>query len=127
MLKIRVMKKRFLATIVMVCCFAAAMAVVFADLNGKWSCVLNAPAGDQYPINYVFKIDGHKLTGTLETGGMTVSIDSGRIKGDSVLFDITFQGRPYPHKGKYYPQGDSVAMDVDFGGTKAHTTLQRTP
>jgi hypothetical protein len=109
-------------------CFAGiGLAAVLADLNGKWSCVLNAPTGDQYPINYVFKVDGSKLTGTLETNGETVSIDSGKVKGDSVFFSITYQGRPFPHKGKYYSQGDSVGMDVDFGSAKAHATLKRTP
>ena len=121
------MKKKILVTILLACCVAFAMAAVFAGLNGKWSCVLNAPTGDQYPINYIFKIDGEKLTGTLETNGETVPIDSGKVKGDSISFNISFHGRPYPHKGKYFTQGDSIAMDVDFGGAKAHTVLQRTP
>jgi hypothetical protein len=121
------MKRTTLLAILLVCCTGIGLAAIIADLSGKWSCVLNAPTGDQYPINYVFKIEGDKLTGTLETNGVTAPIDSGKVKGDSVFFAITFQGRPYPHKGKYYAQGDSVGMDVDFGSAKAHATLTRTP
>jgi hypothetical protein len=121
------MRKKTLLFALLIGSFGLCLAAVAADLNGKWSCVLNAPTGDQYPINYVFKIDGSSIAGTLETNGVTVPIDSGKVKGDSVFFSITFQGRPYPHKGKYYPQGDSVGMDVDFGSAKAHATLTRTP
>jgi hypothetical protein len=30
-----------------------------------------------------------------------------------------------PHSGKYYAQGDSVSLNIDYNGTKFHTTLNR--
>jgi len=121
------MKRKILTTIVLLSFFAVCVAAVIADLNGKWGGVLNAPDGNQYPLAYTFKIDGNKLSGTLEVNGMAVPLDSGMVDGDKVKFSVTVGGNAYPHAGKYYAAGDSVGMDVNFMGTKAHTTLKRTP
>ncbi len=118
------MKRKTIITTLLLCCFIACFAAI-ADMNGKWAAVFNAPDGNQYPLSYTFKIDGGKLTGTLEASGMTVPIDSGKVTGDSVKFSITVQGTEYVHKGKYYTAGDSIAMDVSFEGNKSHTTLKR--
>ncbi|MDP9046770.1 MAG: glycoside hydrolase, partial [Bacteroidota bacterium] len=111
----------------LICAVAICFAAVIADMNGKWSGVLNAPDGNQYPLAYTFKIDGNKLTGTLETTGISVPIDSGSVSGNNIKFSVTVDGRAYAHWGKYYAGADSVGMDVDFAGTKTHTTLKRTP
>jgi len=116
-------KKIFITTILLGCC--AFCFAVIADLNGKWSAVFNAPDGNQYPLTYTVKIDGNKLSGTLETAGMSVPLDNGMIAGDSLKFSVTVQGTEYVHKGKYYAAGDSVAMDVTFEGTKGHNVWTR--
>jgi|SRR6185312_4206100 len=121
------MKRKILTTIILLGFFAVCVAAVVADLNGKWGGVLNAPDGNQYPLAYTFKIDGEKLTGTLEANGMSVPLDSGVVKGDKVKFSVTVNGNAFAHTGQYYAAGDSVGMDVDFMGTKTHTTLKRTP
>jgi hypothetical protein len=120
------MKRKITITTLLACCFAVCLATI-ADLNGKWAAVLNGPDGNQYPLNYTFKIDGDKLTGTLETTGVTVPIDSGKVNGNNLTFSVSVNGRPYAHKGIFYPAADSVGMDIDFSGAKGHTTLQRTP
>ena len=119
------MKRKIVATTLLLCCIAVCVAAVIADLNGQWSAVFNAPDGNQYPLTYTFKVDGAKLTGTLETSGMSVPIDSGKVAGDSVNFSVTVQGMTYAHKGKYYSAADSIGMDVTFEGGKGHTTLTR--
>ena len=103
------------------------MAAIFADLSGKWSGVLNAPDGNQYPLAYTFKVDGSKLSGSLEVNGMSVPVDSGIVKGNDFKFSVTVDNTAFPHTGKYYAAGDSVGVDVDFMGTKTHATLKRTP
>ena len=120
------MKRKMFTTGLILCCFAAiSIAAALADLNGKFSGVLNAPDGNQYPLTYSFKIDGDKLTGNLDYSQGSVPIDSGKVSGDNMAFSVTIEGKPYTHKGKYFAQGDSISMNVDFEGTKAHTTLQR--
>jgi len=121
------MKRKSLLTILLLSCFAVSMAAIFADLNGKWAGTLNAPDGNQYPLAYTFKVDGGKLSGTLEVNGISVPLDSGMAKGNDFKFSVTVENNAYPHTGKYYAAGDSVALDVNFMGTKAHTTLKRTP
>lgn len=121
------MTRKTLIAVFLIGCCAVCMAAVLADLNGKWSGVLNAPDGNQYPLAYTFKVDGNKLSGTLEATGMSVPIDSGMVNGDNVKFSIAINGQTFAHNGKYYAAGDSVGMDVDFMGTKTHTTLKRTP
>jgi hypothetical protein len=120
------MKRNLFTTGLILCCFAAVcIAAAIADLNGKFSGTITAPDGNQHPLSYTFKVDGDKLTGTLDTEEGSVPIDSGKVSGDNVAFSVTVDGMAYAHKGKYYTQGDSVALDVNFGGAKVHTTLQR--
>jgi hypothetical protein len=121
------MKRKILTTIVLLSFFAVCVAAVIADLNGKWTGVLNAPDGNQYPLAYTFKVDGEKLSGTLEANGMSVPLDSGMVNGDKVKFSVTINDHSFRHTAKYYAAGDSVGMDVDFMGTNTHTTLKRTP
>jgi hypothetical protein len=118
------MKTKLLLTTLLIGCFMVCLAVV-ADLNGKWSGTFNAPDGNQYPLTYSFKIDGSSLTGTLDAGGMSVPIDSGKVNGDAVSFSVAVQGVTYTHTGKYFAAGDSVGLDVTFAGNKSHIGLKR--
>ena len=119
------MKRKILTTILVVCCITIGIAAVIADASGKWAATFNAPDGNQYPLTYTFNISGDKLTGTLETSGMSVPIDSGKVSGDKVSFNVTVESTTYSHTGKYYAAGDSIGVDVSFAGTKGHITLTR--
>ena len=119
------MKRNILTTVLVLFVVAICAAAVIADLNGKFSGTLNAPDGNQYPLTYTFKVDGDKLTGTLDSPGGIVPIDSGKVSNDVASFSVTVQGTAYAQKAKYYAEGDSVGLDVNFGGNKLHTTLKR--
>jgi len=116
------MKKLFITT-ALLCTFGAAFAY-FADLNGKWSGVLNAPDGNQYPLNYTLKADGDKLTGTGDSPQGSVELTKGAIKGDSLSFHIDVNGVDVINSGKYYTAGDSIGLTIDYQGFKMHTTLK---
>jgi hypothetical protein len=118
------MRKKLLITTLLTGFFMVCLAVI-ADVNGKWSSTFNAPDGSQYPLTYTFKVDGSKLTGTLEASGMEVPIDSGMVNNDAVSFSVTVQGTTYSHKGKYFAAGDSIGVEVTFEGNKAHMTMKR--
>jgi hypothetical protein len=81
----------------------------------------------EYPLTYVIKVEADKLTGTLDTPQGIVPLDKGTTNGSNFSFSVTVSGMEFPATGKYYPQGDTIAMDVDFQGTKTHTQLKRVP
>jgi hypothetical protein len=116
------MKKNFLTTTALLCCFMVCFAIV-ADLTGKWTGTITTPDGQQLPVTYTFKADGTTLTGTAESPAGVVPIDNGKIDGDKFTFSVNVSGTEYPHTGKIY--ADSCGMDIDFGGPKAHFIIKR--
>jgi hypothetical protein len=124
--KRRNMSKKLFTTAALVCSLMICLAAVVADLSGKWTGTIKAPEGQDITLNYNIKVDGEKLTGSGESEGNTVIIDEGKIIGNDFTFKVTnSQGVVIPHKGKFYPEADSVGMDLDFNGMKFHTTLRR--
>lgn len=116
------MKRKILIASALLSCFIFVMAVV-ADLTGKWKGTLHTPDGNELQVVYNFKVDGDKLTGTAESPAGTVTVDDGKITGDTFSFKVTVDGNDYPHKGKMY--ADSCGIDIDFGGSTVHTTVVR--
>jgi hypothetical protein len=117
------MKKIFLTTAVLFFCFAMCFAAI-SGISGKWSGTLRTPDGNDIDLNYIFKVDGDKLTGTATSQGVEIPIDSGKVNGNDIKFSLTNpDGIVIPHKGKYY--GDSIGMDIDVQGMKFHSTLKR--
>jgi hypothetical protein len=116
------MKRKLFNPITLLCCFLV-IAAVIADLNGKWTGTIRTPDGNDLPLTYNFKVDGSNLSGTAESPAGSVTIDSGKVTGDTFKFQVTVDGNVYPHKGKIY--ADSCGLDIDFGGQQVHTTLKR--
>ncbi|MBV8390456.1 MAG: hypothetical protein JO080_11700 [Mucilaginibacter sp.] len=119
------MKRKLFNPIALTCCFIVFAAFVLADLSGKWACTIKTPEGNELQVTYNFKVDGDKLTGTAETPAGQVTVDNGKVNGDTFTFKVTVDGNDYPHTGKVY--ADSCGLDIDFGGQKIHTTLKRAP
>ncbi|MDB5086336.1 MAG: glycoside hydrolase [Mucilaginibacter sp.] len=120
------MSKKLFTTAALVCCFIICLAAVVADLSGKWTGVVKTPEGQDVTLTYIMKVDGDTLTGTGEANGNTVTINEGKINGNDFTFKITdTEGLVIPHSGKFYPEADSVSMNIDYNGTKMHTTLKR--
>jgi hypothetical protein len=118
------MKRKLFITAALLCSFAVAFAA-FADLNGNWAGSLTAPDGNQYPLNYTFKIDNDKLTGTGQSPQGAVDLTEGKVKGDSLSFAIDVNGVKVLNTGKYFSVGDSISLNVDYQGYKMHSTLKR--
>ena len=120
------MKRKAFIITALVCCFMISLAAVIADANGKWTGTFKGPDGTDIDLVYTFKIDGDKLTGEGEAQGVTLKIDSGKINGTDLKFSVTNpEGVTIPHIGKYFVQGDSISMNVDYQGFKMHSTLKR--
>jgi hypothetical protein len=66
----------------------AAAPVFAADVDGKWTGTMSTPGGD-FPVSFVFKADGAKLTGTMiGMEGMELPITNGKIEGDKIAYTV---------------------------------------
>jgi hypothetical protein len=62
--------------------------VFAADVDGKWTGTMSTPGGD-FPVSFVFKADGAKLTGTMiGMDGMELPIVNGKIDGDKISYTV---------------------------------------
>ena len=117
------MKKTFITTALLLCVVVAF--AFFADLTGKWTGTLHAPDGNDYPLSYTFKVDADKLTGFGEGQNGKTDITNGKIAGNDFSFNIDVNGVDVKTTNKFYPEADSVGMDIDYQGFKMHATLTR--
>jgi hypothetical protein len=116
------MKKMFALSSLMLLCVAVCFAAV-TSLNGQWTGTLKTDDGSQYPLNYTFKIDGTKLTGTVKGPHGDLQIMDGEIHGSEFSFTVNLMKMHLLHTGKFYP--DSVSMNIECDDAKAHTVLKR--
>ena|SRR5579862_7752683 len=118
--------KRATLIIAAILCFVTICLAAVTDISGKWTGPITTPDGNQLQLNYVFKIDGNTLTGTGQGDGNPAEIKDGKMDGNDISFKVyDDNGEAIPHNGKYYPQGDSISMNIEAHGNKFHTTLKR--
>ena len=118
------MKRKLFITTALLCCGIAAFAY-FAGMDGHWKGTLLAPDGNEYPLDYTFKIDGDKLTGSGQSPNGAMDVTEGKVKGDSLSFAMDVGGVKVLNTGKYFSEGDSVSLNIDYQGYKMHSTLKR--
>jgi hypothetical protein len=118
------MKRKLFITTGLLCCCIAAFAY-FANIDGHWKGSLLAPDGNEYPLDYTFKTDGDKLTGSGQSPNGTVDLTEGKAKGDSLSFAIDVGGVKVLNTGKYFSAGDSISLNIDYQGMIMHSTLKR--
>ncbi len=88
-----------------------------ADINGKWIATMEGQSGSTV-INFAFKVDGEKITGTVSSERMAEQqISEGVIKGDDVSFAIALESQAgamkITCKGKV--TGDEMTLTMQFG------------
>lgn len=99
-------------------CLTAAFAVTVsaADISGNWKGTAETPIGT-VERTFVFKVDGHKLTGETNSARFGKSaIEDGKVDGDDVSFTLTVnvqgtQGK-VNYKGKV--DGDTIKFTVEL-------------
>src|SRR5882672_698299 len=74
-----------------------------ADITGNWKADLQTPQGT-FQVNYSFKQDGEKLTGTWQAAqSPTIQITEGKVTGDKVSFVVQLGanggGMTFAHEG----------------------------
>ncbi len=69
----------------------AAGAILAADISGNWSGTMSM-GDNQFTLNYVFKQDGEKLTGSVQgPQGDPLTLNDGKVQGDKLSFNIVVQ------------------------------------
>jgi hypothetical protein len=98
-----------------------------AGPDGDWAGSIDSPNGP-VTINYTFKADGAKLTGTT-TGpdGSKLALKDGKIDGANISFavDVDFGGGPATLKYTGVVAADSIALTLDFQGMPVSITAKR--
>ena len=87
-----------------------------ADISGNWKGTAETPNGT-VERTFVFKVDGHKLTGETNSDRFGKSmIEDGKVDGDDVSFSLTVnvQGTEgkVVYKGKV--DGDTIKFTVEL-------------
>jgi hypothetical protein len=96
----------------------AAVSVLAAPVDGKWSGSVSTPGGD-FPVGFAFKADGAKLTGTMQgMDGMDIAITGGKVEGDKITFTVTldFGGMPFVLNYTGVVAGDQIKLTADVAG-----------
>jgi len=121
LLALRMKLKSLLSGLFLLCAIVCVAAIV--DLSGKWTGTLNY-GGTDYPMTYNFKVDGEKLTGTVEGPAGVVNIEDGVIKSNKFSFNSTLNSGDVIHEtGIYYT--DSTAVNLVINDAPYHVKLLR--
>lgn len=90
---------------------ATTAAYAATDVTGTWTAQITGPNGDM-TLTFHLKQDGDKLTGSVENamGGEPFDINNGKIDGDKVSFDTSFNGMTIHHEGT--ANGDEMKLKV---------------
>jgi hypothetical protein len=116
--------------------FVLCAPVLAADVDGQWAGNVSTPNGD-LPVAFTFKAEGEKLTGTT-TGfdGAQVAINDGKIQGNEISFQVSFDFGGMPlvltYKGvvsavEIKVNGDAFGMPFEFVLKKAAATPAPAP
>lgn len=120
------MIKKTVTTVIMVMAFVA---FGFAqDVTGNWKGTVN----DQFEVNYTFKVDGEKLTGSSKgPDGSIMPISNGVIKGEDLSFSIDIMGNATKMTGKIKAndtdktKAETVTLSFTINGNDGTLVLSR--
>jgi hypothetical protein len=98
-----------------------------ADVDGTWTGSVASPQGE-FPVQFKFKADGAKLTGsTLGFDGSEVAISDGKIDGNTIMFTVNFDfgGMPFTLSYKGIVSPDQIKMSGDAFGMPFEFVLKK--
>ncbi len=91
----------------------AAIPAPAADVSGTWTADAVGPDGSSYPLTFVFKQDGAKLTGTVQgPQGDAIEISNGKVDGNNISFQVSFNGMTITHAGTVNDAGDEIKLST---------------
>jgi hypothetical protein len=119
-----IMTKRVLPRLAALGVLIAAFAVA-ADVNGKWKAEFTTPDGTQRVNTFTFKVDGGKLTGTVQGAQDDTPIQNGKVDGDEISFTAERPFGAFSYKGKV--GAGEIKFNVEFNGQNFAMTAKRIP
>ena len=106
-----------LASVATLACLMVTSAFA-ADVDGKWTASMPGRQGNTMEVTFTFKADGSKLTGTMSNPRGEREIENGKIDGDNISFDQTFErggnSMTIMYKGKL--SGDTIEFTREMQG-----------
>ena len=97
---------------------AVALPAFAADVDGKWKGSIDM-GGTPVEVNFTFKADGAKLTGTT-TGpdGTVLVLKNGKVEGDKIAFtiEVDMQGNLLKFDYTGVVAADQIKLHTDFMG-----------
>ncbi|MDZ7639040.1 MAG: hypothetical protein U5J83_12470 [Bryobacterales bacterium] len=93
-----------------------------ADASGKWKATIEGQQGT-IEVEYNFKVEADKLTGTVNGPMGEVEITDGTTKDDEIAFIVVAGDRSIPHKGKIV--AGEMKLTLDFGERQMELTAKR--
>src|SRR5690348_2110970 len=100
-------RRAMITLILMLVCAAYALAT---DVSGQWETTFSSPNGDIHLV-FHFKVDGDKLTGSVETSNGSVEIEDGKVDGDKISFNTHLGDDVIKHAGT--ASGDTIPLSVE--------------
>ncbi|MGD0383380.1 MAG: hypothetical protein ABSA77_07670 [Thermoguttaceae bacterium] len=71
-----------------------------SKLAGKWEGKITRQDGQEMKLTFTFKVDGEKLTGTVESPRGELEIKDGKVKGDEISFNVEIGDNTIDYQGK---------------------------
>jgi hypothetical protein len=104
--------KKFLAICAALVMMLGAAKAMAADVTGSWTTQMQAQDGNTIELTFTFKQDGVSLTGSVSSamGGDPLPISNGKVDGDKLTFDVSFNGITIHHDCTV--NGDSIKMST---------------
>ncbi len=93
-----------------------------ADVAGKWKAAMEGPDG-KMEIEFFFKVDGNKVTGTSTSPMGETQITQGKLDGDNIEFTVEAGDFKVVHKGTV--AGQEMKLKVDVGGQSMDLIAKR--
>ncbi|MGA7340268.1 MAG: hypothetical protein WBE72_05890 [Terracidiphilus sp.] len=91
----------------------SAAAALAADVSGSWTADSTGPDGSSYRLTFTFKQDGAKLTGTVQgPEGDPIEISNGKVDGNNISFQVSFNGMTISHAGTVNDAGDEIKLST---------------
>ena len=103
--------------------FSAMLSISVAcaqDATGHWT----GKVADQYDVAYDFKVQGNSLTGKdTHPDGSVSDITNGKIKADTLSFDVPIQGNLTHVTGKI--NGETITLNFSAQGYDLKVDLKK--
>src|ERR1700732_2857634 len=116
------MRKRALLWVAAIAVLSV-VAAAAADISGKWKDEFTTPDGQARVNTFTFKVEGGKLTGTVQGSQDDTPIQNGKIDGDEISFSAERPFGAFTYKGKV--GAGAIKFTVEFNGQNFEMAAKR--